>query len=263
MLQRLAENLYQRGPGEGGAVERPSSEEKEGFLRTLEALREEATAWSREAGAAGREAELWAQVLESIGPSARQQWIYDPASQEPPAEMLRLRDHQMGKNLVWLANRRYAGRKIVVWAATFHAARNLATIDVEYPKLREMYRAMAVMGEVAWRELGAEMYTLGFTASEGMHGTCFGEPPETLAAPSPGSLEDLLARAGLDSAVIDFRRPPPGGEWLRRPIASRPLGYLEMRADWTQVLDGMLYTRTMAPSTPAAAPQAAPGGGRR
>ncbi len=252
ILQRLSENLYQRGK-----LPDPTIEEQERFLRALDAVAAEVAGWrGAEEPAVAREIDFWAQVLESIGPSARQQWILDPASQETPPELLRLRDRQMGRNLVWLANRRYPGRKIVVWAASFHAARGLRTIDTEsLPKLRELYRDLAVMGEVAGSELGEEMYTLGFTAAEGTMGIPFGEEaPEALAPPGAGSLEDLLHRAGLEQAIVDFRRPPPGGEWLRQPIASRPLGYLELRADWPQVLDGMLYTRTMEPSTRAPEP---------
>jgi erythromycin esterase len=86
-----------------------------------------------------------------------------------------------------------------------------------------------------------------------------------------GDLAALLRRIGSSmpdgpewpafSAVLQslaenaFRRPPPGGAWLRQPLLSRPLGYLEMRADWGEVLDGLLYLRTMAPSTRALGPE--------
>jgi len=41
-----------------------------------------------------------------------------------------------------------------------------------------------------------------------------------------------------------------GGEWLRNVYAA-PFGYFYMVGDWTRVLDGMVYTRDMTPSTPA------------
>jgi erythromycin esterase len=249
LLQNLAENAYQRGK-----LPRPAAEEQQRFLRQLDRLRAEVAA---RGGAADRDADFWAQVLASLAPAARQQWLYDPAAGEVPPEILGLRDRQMGENLLWLANRRYPGRKIVVWAATFHAARHLGRIETEAPELRRLYRGLEVMGEVAWRELGEEMYTVGFTASEGRTGTPFEEAPTELAPPSAGSLEDLFHRAGLELAIVDFRRPPAGGGWLRQPLLSRPLGYLEMRADWGEVVDGMLYTRTMAPSTRAPEPEAA------
>jgi erythromycin esterase len=276
ILQSLTENSYQNGK-----LPDPPAAEQERFLGTLEALRAEvaadgagglrgeanagegAASQASDGAAADRDVDLWTQVLEGLGPSARQQWLDDPADEKAPTELLNLRDGQMGRNLVWLANRRYPGRKIVVWAATFHTARNLRLIETEVESLREMYRDMVVMGEVAREVLGEEMYTLGFTAYEGAMATPFEPTPEALAVPSAGSLEDLLHRAGLEQAIVDFRRPPAGGEWLRQPLVSRPLGYLEMRADWSQIVDGMLYTRTMEPSAKAPEPPPAPSPGSR
>jgi erythromycin esterase len=267
ILQSLTENSYQNGK-----LADPTAVEKERFLRTLVAVRAEVAAdgsggsrgesnggeavasQASDGAAADRDADLWAQVLAGLAPAARQQWLYDPADEKVPPEVLNLRDGQMGRNLVWLANRRYPGRKIVVWAATFHAARNLRAIETEMASLRELYRGMVVMGEVAREALGEEMYTLGFTAYEGAMATPFEPAPEALAVPSAGSLEDLLHQAGLEQAIVDFRHPPAGGEWLRQPLVSRPLGYLEMRADWSQIVDGMLYTRTMEPSAKAPEP---------
>ena len=73
--------------------------------------------------------------------------------------------------------------------------------------------------------------------------------PRQLEHPSSGSLEDLLARADLDAAIVDFRRSPAGGEWLGEELKSRPLGYSEMTASWDDVLDGMVFIRVMTPST--------------
>ena len=55
--------------------------------------------------------------------------------------------------------------------------------------------------------------------------------------------------AGLENAVVSFRDLGQEGAWLRERILSRPLGHKPMEADWTQVLDGMVFTRTMYPST--------------
>lgn len=170
--------------------------------------------------------------------------------------MQNLRDEQMGRNLIWLARERYPGRKIIVWAATFHNARHLRRVDpgLGRPDLQEHYKTMVPMGEVVWRELGDRMYSLGFTSSTGEAGTFF-RPPQPLQKASPGSLEDLMERAGLENALMDFRNPPRGGRWLREPLISRPLGYTEMKADWGEVLDGMMYIREMIPSTRAERPR--------
>jgi len=52
------------------------------------------------------------------------------------------------------------------------------------------------------------------------------------------------------NAFLDLRRIPTSGEWLKAPLLSQPLGYAPMTADWTQVLDAMVFTRidVMLPS---------------
>lgn len=241
-LQALAENLYPRGKAAD-----PPEEEQALFLRRLETVRAEVAA---RGAADDHETALWLQVLEGVGPAAQQQWLYDPATQAVGPEIGRLRDTQMGRNLVWLAERRYPGRKIVGWAATYHAARGLAPLQPDEPDLAEWYSQTTVMGEVAAKELGDALYTLGFTAYEGSMGTPFEPRSETVAPAGAGTLEDLMRRACLEHAIVDLRRPPAGGEWLRRPLVSRPLGHQEMRAAWGEVVDGLMFSRVVAPSTP-------------
>ncbi len=92
----------------------------------------------------------------------------------------------MGRNLVWLANERYPGKKIIVWAATFHNTRNVRRLDpgLNSPHLKKRYAAYVPMGEVAHRTLGDQMYSLGFTAARGKSNN-FGQPME-LWKPTPG-----------------------------------------------------------------------------
>ena len=65
----------------------------------------------------------------------------------------------------------------------------------------------------------------------------------------PDSLEGLLVAAGRTNAIVDFRHTGESGGWLRTKLRSRPLGHSDMVADWTNVFDGVVFTRTMYPST--------------
>src|SRR6185312_12546836 len=78
-----------------------------------------------------QELNFWRQQLRSLRAYAQY------AVNETPTDRAGLndaqlngRDAQMADNLIWLANRRYTGRKIVVWAASFHIMRNAAGIEV-------------------------------------------------------------------------------------------------------------------------------------
>lgn len=219
-------------------TEKPADAAQANLLRLMATLREHAM----DRGPADREALHWAQVLESLPTYAQMAWSADGGTSNQ-------RDTQMGRNLVWLADTYYPGRKIIVWAASSHIARDvqhLRTLSGGQPYLTGW---SVHMGGEVHRVLGPQMYALGFTAAAGTFGP-YWEPPATIAAPLPVSLEARFVEAGLTNAFLDLRSVPEGGEWLRDTYA-RPFGYGDLYGDWTRVLDGMVFTHTMTPSTPA------------
>ena len=227
---------------------KPPEEEKERFREVMADLR----AWVGDGAAApqGSERRFWAQLLKSTEAQAEGTWRMD--LQNPTIESGLFRDEQMGENLVWLADDWYRGRKIIVWAATFHNVRNIARIDSRMPDLD--YSKAMTMGHRVWEALGDDVYNLGFTAYGGEAAPWRADSAQSLAVPTQGSLEDLMARAGLQDAIVDFRGAGPALSWLSKPMLARPLGYAEMEADWTSVLDGMFFDRVMKRSTRAAPP---------
>jgi hypothetical protein len=71
----------------------------------------------------------------------------------------------------------------------------------------------------------------------------------------------LLPACGSPSEVPPTEPPPPPenpqAEWLKanaHPIRSLSIAdrdFSDLQGDWTRVLDGMIYTRDMTPSTAA------------
>ena len=240
---RVADSLYAYlNP----RLPRPSPAGVGTFASTAESLAE---AMDTVSALPPAEREYWSRVLQNVASHAR--FRLRPAGQPPTREAIEGRDRQMAANLSWLVGRRFPGRRVVVWSATLHAARNLSELTPlrEEPtpwgiSLQEMYRTKRVMGDYLRDEFGDAMYSIGFTA---LDGTTAGGPSGTpIQAPRAGSLEDLLGRTGLQYAFVDLRRPLPGADWK---LIARPLGHSEMLADWSRVLDGFFFIRTMTPST--------------
>lgn len=206
----------------------PSAEEQAAFAKTLAQWR------------AAAKTSFWKQVIDSLGTFAEEQWRSNIPDNAVAAA---IRDKQMGKNLVWLARERYPKRKIIVWAATFHNARNVRTAEIDDPMLGHLYTLDAPMGETAKNALGDELYSLGVTEYEGEYARAWEKKTYTLPVPSHDSLEDLFARAGLTNAIVDFHHAPG---WLQKPLASQILvKHKEARADWTRIVDGVLFIRRM------------------
>lgn len=240
VINDLAESAW-----ELGLEPMPPPEEQAAFARTIERWRSAIAACDRSPATQPWSGSFWRQFLTSLRDVAEQSWRTDYEDHTRDVAVFAMRDRQMGKNLLWLANERYPDRKIIVWGATFHNARNLGTIETSDAKHARLYRGTAPMGEVAWKELGKELYSLGFLSFEGESAFVFARNARPVPKASAGSLEDLFVRAGLTTALVDFRKPPAGGEWLRQPLVAKPLGHVEMRGEWPRVLDGVVFLRTM------------------
>jgi erythromycin esterase len=155
------------------------------------------------------------------------------------------RDQRMGENLIWLANERYKGRKLIVWAATMHEVHDVRKIRPSWKP--EFYENFITAGTVAKKTLGDDLYTIAFDAHEGHAGPCFRDPQPIKDSPE-GSLGALLAQIDHPFLFVDFRSTP-ADHWLREPIVMRPLGYAEMDTVWPDQFDAVFFTRVMFPST--------------
>lgn len=220
----------------------PSLRVPESVTKVLQAFRGAVNAPEFSKAVGEPEAEFWKQMGESLTAQADVRWSFKTRTPEGT----NVRDGQMARNLIWLAENKYPGRKIIVWAATFHLMRNASSIEAKGMS----YEKTIPMGHLVSEKFGEDVFTLGFTAYEGRAANPW-SPSFPLAKPPDGSLEHLCVKAGLGNAVICFRHPKDKPAWLGEKLSSRPLGYMSMRADWTNVLDGMVFTRRMTPSTPA------------
>jgi erythromycin esterase-like protein len=157
-----------------------------------------------------------------------------------------LRDQRMAENLIWLANDRYKGRRVIVWAATFHTLHEPSAIKLDADS-DFSYQDVVTMGEVATKSFGRHMYTIGFTAANGEAGNPMGSQTVELKTSEDGSLEDLWIRTGHQFSFVDFR-VLAAAHWLRQPMSARLLAYSPIKTDWTRQVDAVVFTREMFPS---------------
>jgi erythromycin esterase-like protein len=221
---------------------KPSQTEYDAFQHWVETLQEEVVGFG-----AGGEVAFWTQMLESLEQQAEFNFRYVVGQWQP--DVSGLRDEQMGENLIWLVEEGFPDRRVIVWAATLHVIRGAEQIQWESGDFS--YEGFTTMGQVVWEELGTQSYTVGFTAATGEAGSWAGQSIE-LDPPREGSLEAAFVDAGFENAFLDYRYSSTGGEWLRDWMWSRPLGYGYMYARWPNHMDGIVFTRVMERSTPAA-----------
>lgn len=155
-----------------------------------------------------------------------------------------VRDSAMANNLQWLLRERYRGRKLIGWAHSGHIMRNADVIDTMDSTFT--YRDEVPMGHELYERLGERVYTVGFLAYEGTRGRW--PPSANPIEPAPeGSLDWLLHQVGEPYLFLDLRGVPED-HWLRNELVARPIGYLPMRAAWTEVFDAVVFTDRMFPN---------------
>jgi erythromycin esterase len=198
---------------------------------------------------------FWQQVLESSMAFARQMRHTRleiaakgaRAGQDGDFESSNMRDEQGARNMLWLANDRHRGQRLIVWSATVHAARNLPGVDTR--DTAWSYAGYSPTGHHLWRALGTQMYTVGFVALSGSSRLGPDSSPIRSDQHPDAELEELMGAAGFQTGFLDYRHIARGGEWLREPMLSRPFGEYAMIAHWPDVLDGIVFMREMQPAT--------------
>jgi erythromycin esterase len=183
-----------------------------------------------------REAEFYQRTLENF---------LTLEEQAVPGASSSTRDIRMGENLLWLMEKRYPGKKIIVWAASLHIMRNAPMVDDAH---KWGYDTMKVMGDVAYAKLGAKMYSIAFVAYQGKAGRVNQPAPWDIGVAKPESLEAHWHETGRAYGFLDLRTIPPG-DWLRKPFSARPLGHAAMTSTWGNNFDGIFFTDTMVPAT--------------
>ena len=196
-------------------------------------LRQAAAADPRRRAQAG----FWLQTLASLNALARNYAQNDPGAKGPDdfkAQDSNVRDRLMAENLLWYL-RQHPTEKVICWGATGHFAGPLAGLN------SAELQAFRPMGSLVKAALPAgQVYLLGTATAGGVHGNVHG-PREAVPTPAPGSLEAQLAAVGPEYLFVPMRQPA-----LEKATSSL-LGYEPMTGNWTQVLDGVLFLKTVHP----------------
>lgn len=156
-------------------------------------------------------------------------------------ETMTVRDRQMATNFKWLLATKYAGRKVIVWAANYHIAKNIS--DIYFPDFTGKF---VTMGTFIAEEFAKEMYVLGFDSYQGKAGRIYVKPFK-VARPEKDAIESWFNTNNDPYAFIDFKP--------YRAVRTVEYEYFKMKgkshytntADWTKIFDGVFYIRDMYP----------------
>jgi erythromycin esterase len=216
------------------AKSKPKPEELKLFNRVLDSIQSQLTRLPKTP-----ESELWRQELNSLKMQARNTWI---ASNLKGVARLAVRDSAMAENLIWLANNKYKNRKIIVWAASYHIAKEKQELTFKGVDTK----SVEIMGSMINLRLPNQVFSLGFVSPEGNYGEWYRQKFMTYPINrTANSIEKIISSLCLyDYAFIDFKKTSNKDKFLMAGIS-----YGESKAVWNRVFDGLFYIKVMSPPT--------------
>lgn len=189
------------------------------------------------------EGRYWAGILRNFALRSAMVWPR-PSCATETCRSAGDREHGMARNLSWLANQLYPGRKIIVWAHNMHVMRS--------PQLMEFGSRMTyAMGDGVWSEFGAASYAIGLVSYEG---SCQWPSPQwSMYDIIPdqrreAEFEELMAATGHRFGLVDFRTAVAERTWLAQPFFARPMNHSTDRSEWSRNFDAFFFIRTQEAS---------------
>ena len=150
---------------------------------------------------------------------------------------MQIRDSMMAENLAWLSDVKFAEKKIVVWAASYHIAK------CEGDKIRHRNMGSRFVS-TANRE--RESYVIGFTSYEGdtknWDGTSY-----KFSSPEKESVEGWLFQKGYSAAFFDFKSFRRRYAKVNDTFYMAGIRHLQQLDNWPLFYDGIIYLKSMYP----------------
>jgi erythromycin esterase-like protein len=184
------------------------------------------------------EAVFWQQCLRSLAALARDYATHGSGTKTEAdwvAADSNPRDAQMADNLLWYL-RQHPAEKVICWGALPHFANRVEVLG------SDELRAYQPMGQAVKAALGNDqVYILGTLAGGGTHGRP-GTEGVAVPLPAPGTLEASLLALNTPYAFVSLKHQAAGQQ-----LTTYAFDYQPLAGPWSEVVDGFLFLRSVAP----------------
>ena len=161
------------------------------------------------------------------------------------------RDTQNARNMLWLARKYYAGRKLIVWAHTAHVMNAYQNADHTALAYTRPPGGTTTTGKILGDSIPDDIYTIAMVAYQGRHGWVTMNTVTDLPPAPVGTLEERIHRLGYPFAFLDLKQLRGRSErTIMQNIGIRlSAGATEMNPDWLRAIDAVIYLDTDRPAT--------------
>ena len=217
---------------------RPAPEERPRYFQKLKKLEQLLLTGKNVTDSLTGSAGFWYQVSASIESQTTRYW------QMVKGNEVSVRDLQMAKNLIWLAEKAYPGKKIIVWAHNGHIAKSVSGLSMGAVPPPAGEDAFVPMGYTIHQHFGNRAYCIGFSGAEGSYMNYEDGKILTVPPRQAGSIEGVLSAMGNNYAFVDYHN---ASESLQQPQNATLGDYSEVRGLWPDVFDGLFFIKKIFP----------------
>ena len=153
-------------------------------------------------------------------------------------EGINIRDRQMAENVIWYLNR-FPERKVIIWTANFHGAKQVSQISYGKEPDPDLYNKYVLCAEHLEKAFPGQVYSLAFTSGGGSEGY-FYTNDSTAIVPDSTSMEFQLRQLGMEYGFCDLSQKK---DWADQVFNSIILGYDCKPGKWAKAFDGIFYMK--------------------
>ncbi|WP_161596700.1 erythromycin esterase family protein [Chitinophaga vietnamensis] len=219
---------------------RPSLAEQTKFFQQLDQLK--ATLVKLDTAATAHFSEsagFWYRITASIESQTKRYW------QLVSGNEVSVRDEHMALNLIWLAEKAYPGKKIIVWAHNVHISKKTNTLQMSANgSVPPFFASYVPMGTTVHQHFGKAAFSIGFSGAEGRYMDYTNSKIVDVPAAAPASVEGQLAAAGFTNAWLDYRY---GKGAVETPQIATFADFFPLSAKWPEVFDGLFFIKKVFP----------------
>ena len=144
----------------------------------------------------------------------------------------------MADNVAWYLNH-HPEKKVIIWAANFHGAKDISQIKYGKEPDPELYEKYTLLGEHLANMFPNQVYSVAFTSGGGEVGYFYQDESYPIE-PDSTSVEFALKQRGINYGYLDFGSHH---EFEDVPFHSILLGYHNKIGKWAKSFDAIFYIR--------------------
>lgn len=151
-------------------------------------------------------------------------------------EGINIRDRQMAENVEWYLEH-HPDRKVIIWTANFHGAKQINQIDYKKDPDPDLYKKYVLLGEYLENSFPGQVYSLAFTSGGGSTGYFFANDSTEIVLDST-SIEFQLSQREAEYGYCDLDKI---NNCVNKTFNSTILGYDCKSGKWFKAYDGIYY----------------------